>query len=741
LAVRRSPRSRRRKEAEFRSNSMGFVRLVTSAAIFSTVWQMKRFVQRSIDTPGASRSQEAPARSAKIQERVKLRILIPLIAAIGILLTAFGLGIHEQQQQASARSIRRAADEVQQLLGNDQKQYIEVMTTTLQAVLSDDRLAEAFRERNRQALLERTKPLYDNLSRTHSITHFYFHTPDRVNLLRMHSPERNGDKINRYTALEAERTGKISSGIERGPIGTFVLRVITPWRRDGQLLGYVELGVEFEDVIKRIHGLLDVDFVVAVDKRFLNREQWNKGLKTYNKEDCWGQFPFEVVMDKTVAPIPDPVQQYLRRAQQAQTRKDGVASWNGRVSQMVFLPLHDASGKTLGQLIVLRDITAATAQMRYSVLAIALICPTVSVVLVGFFYIFLGRIERKLEEGTAKLRTEIIVRQTAEQALQQAHDRLEERVEQRTRELKLANEELHSEMARREETQGALDAMHKQLLEASRRAGMAEVATGVLHNVGNVLTSVNVSSTIVANTLHKSKAANLAKVVALLREHESDLGTFMTADPKGKQLPGYLAQLAEHLAGEQAGALKELVQLQKNIEHIRDIVTMQQSYAKVSGVTETVNVSDLVEDALRMNASALARHDVQTIRELAGVPPITVEKHKVLQILVNLIHNAKYACDESGRSDKRLTVRVTEAEGRVRISVRDNGVGIPPENLTRIFSHGFTTRKDGHGFGLHSGALAAREMGGTLSVHSEGLGHGATFTVELPLQPAAKLAA
>src|SRR6185295_3794293 len=164
-------------------------------------------------------------------------------------------------------------------------------------------------------------------------------------------------------------------------------------------------------------------------------------------------------------------------------------------------------------------------------------------------------------------------------------------------------------------------------------------------------------------------------------------------------------------AGEQTAALQELAQLQKNIEHIRDIVVMQQTYAKVSGVTETVLVSDLVEDALRMNASALMRHDVQAVREFAKVPPITVEKHKVLQILVNLVRNAKYACDESGRAEKRVTVRVSNDEGRIQIAVIDNGVGIPPENLTRIFSHGFTTRKDGHGFGLHSGALAARELG------------------------------
>jgi PAS domain S-box-containing protein len=291
------------------------------------------------------------------------------------------------------------------------------------------------------------------------------------------------------------------------------------------------------------------------------------------------------------------------------------------------------------------------------------------------------------------------------------------------------------DITERKRSEAELERVHRELVETSRQAGMAEVATGVLHNVGNVLNSVNVAASCMADSLRKSKAANLSKVVALLREHEADLGAFLTADAKGRQIPGYLAQLAEHLAGEQAAALTELAQLQKNIEHIKDIVTMQQTYAKVSGAVETLKAADLVEDALRMNSSSLHRHDVQVVKELEEAPLVAVDKHKVLQILVNLMRNAKQACDESGRAEKRLTLRVTNGKDRVRIAVSDNGVGISPDNLTRIFAHGFTTKKNGHGFGLHSGALAAKEMGGSLSVHSDGDGHGATFTLELPLRP------
>ena len=334
-----------------------------------------------------------------------------------------------------------------------------------------------------------------------------------------------------------------------------------------------------------------------------------------------------------------------------------------------------------------------------------------------------------------------------QQALQKARDLLKSEVASRTRDLATANASLQREEAElkaetralakeieeRKRMQLEIERIHQELLETSRRAGMAEVATGILHNVGNVLNSVNIASSCVADSLRKSKAANLSKVVTLLRDHEADLGGFLTTDAKGKQIPGYLAQLAGHLAGEQADALKELAQLQKNIEHIKDIVTMQQSFAKASGVTEIVNVTDLVEDALKMNLSGLTRHEVKVVREFKETPPVTVQKHKVLQILVNLVSNAKHACEASGQKDKQLTVRTTNGAGHVRIAVCDNGIGIAPENLTRIFAHGFTTKEGGHGFGLHRGALAAKELGGSLTVHSDGSGKGATFTLELPV--------
>ena len=273
-----------------------------------------------------------------------------------------------------------------------------------------------------------------------------------------------------------------------------------------------------------------------------------------------------------------------------------------------------------------------------------------------------------------------------------------------------------------------------QLAAAARQAGMAEIATNVLHNVGNVLNSVNISADLVTRKLRTSKALGLGKAVQMMNEHADDLGDFISSDEKGKLLPGYLNQLVDALAIEQQSMTEELGQLSKSVDHIKEIVAAQQSYAGPSSLAETVQIKELIEDALRMNASIIATHRITVVRNLAETPLLKLDKHRVLLILINLIKNASRAMGDRPEPDPQIILQSEmPQEGTLVIKVIDNGEGIAPENLTRIFAHGFTTRKDGHGFGLHSCALAAMEMGGSLEAHSDGPGAGATFTLKLAI--------
>jgi PAS domain S-box-containing protein len=296
----------------------------------------------------------------------------------------------------------------------------------------------------------------------------------------------------------------------------------------------------------------------------------------------------------------------------------------------------------------------------------------------------------------------------------------------------------HTDITERKLAGEQMVTMQKELLEVSRKAGMAEVATGVLHNVGNVLNSVCVSASLMREQLTVSKLKGLVRAVGMLREQPGDLGAYMTQHEKGKLLPNFFIKVSEQLEAEQQQLQKELNNLGSNLEHVKEIVAMQQNYAKVAGVIETLSPRELMEDAVRMNEVALNRHGVNLVRDFHAVPEVAVDKHKVLQVLTNLIRNAKYATDNSPTSDKQITLRIVHPDnnGHVQLSVIDNGLGIAPENMTRIFGGGFTTKKEGHGFGLHSSANAAKEMGGRLFAESEGPGKGATFTLELPVKAA-----
>lgn len=318
--------------------------------------------------------------------------------------------------------------------------------------------------------------------------------------------------------------------------------------------------------------------------------------------------------------------------------------------------------------------------------------------------------------------------------LELANSQIEARVKQRTHQLEVAQSKLKAEYAEHKQTQREREQLYADLVSASRQAGMAEVATGVLHNVGNVLNSVNVSANLLVEGLQNSRATSLSKASDVITKHRDNLAAFLTSDRRGQHFPDLLAELAAKMSADRNTHLKELNSLIKNIEHVKEIVNMQQSFAHKGGVIEPVDIVAVMKDALKINDTGLARHGVAVVCEYMDTPLIATEKHKVLQILVNLISNAKYSLDACSHNNKQITLRIATDPLGLQVHICDNGIGIPHENLTKIFAHGFTTREDGHGFGLHSSALAAQELGGSLSVHSDGPGCGAKLTLRLPIE-------
>ena len=289
-----------------------------------------------------------------------------------------------------------------------------------------------------------------------------------------------------------------------------------------------------------------------------------------------------------------------------------------------------------------------------------------------------------------------------------------------------------NDVTARKKAETDLKTANEKLIDVSRRAGMAEVATGVLHNVGNVLNSVNVAATIIAERTQSLRVESLSRAANLIDENGGKPEFFASA--QGRAVPNFLKKLADHFGTQRDFLCGEIESLTRNVEHIKQIVSMQQSYATTAGVVGPVEVGDLISDSLKLVAGSLGRHKIEVTQDIRHHAILHTDRHRVLQIIVNLLRNAAQAMRNT-EAEKRITITVDCDEQTVRIAVSDKGCGISGENLTRIFNHGFTTKTDGHGFGLHGGALAAKELGGSLIATSNGPGTGATFTLELPLQP------
>lgn len=300
--------------------------------------------------------------------------------------------------------------------------------------------------------------------------------------------------------------------------------------------------------------------------------------------------------------------------------------------------------------------------------------------------------------------------------------------------LRETNTQLEREISNQIRSQQEREQLHLQLIDASRLAGMAEMATGVLHNVGNILNSVNISANVIQKQLLDTALSRLEKISDLMAEHEDGFADFVKTNSRGKKVPAYVARVTEALKQEHQKIASEFDDLLDNVKHIKEIVSVQQSMAKVAGCVLELSPQELINDSITANKATLSNHDIKISHRIQEpLPTLVSDKHKILQILINLIKNAKDALVENDTESPEIGIQVEHCQGDIVFSVSDNGIGISADKIDKVFQHGYTTKIHGHGFGLHSSANAATELGGRLTVSSGGTGAGATFSLALPI--------
>jgi len=333
------------------------------------------------------------------EKNLTKRILIPLGLTLVILLTISIVSIYWLQRLHLNEKLEKHLEEVEQLFQMKLDEDAKVLESQINLLQLDKNIQNAYLAKDRDALLRNAMRIFNAIRTKYQVTHFYFIDVDKVCFLRVHNPPRYGDTIPRFTLAGAMRQGVPVYGIELGKFGTFTLRIVYPWRINGELVGYIELGKEIEHITVALKKILDVELFFFIKKSFLNRADWEEGLKMMGRRGNWAQFPQFVIIDRTM-PIYKAFNDSLDKL--SSHSKDEHLTTRLKVSigdkqyHGGFVPLIDVGNRKLGDIIVLNEVSKQeTALQTLSVMLI-----TFSVVigggLFGFFYIFIGRIEAEL---------------------------------------------------------------------------------------------------------------------------------------------------------------------------------------------------------------------------------------------------------------------------------------------------------------------------------------------------------
>lgn len=298
-----------------------------------------------------------------------------------------------------------------------------------------------------------------------------------------------------------------------------------------------------------------------------------------------------------------------------------------------------------------------------------------------------------------------------------------------TNELAAINQRLQQEVEERRKTQQELVEVQAKLIATARQAGKAEIATNVVHNIGNVLNSVNVGSEELKRQLDSMPLKYLRRMTEMVAEHQA----LLDGHEKMKLLPSVMEKLTTNLEQQHQTCGDELSKLQSHIEHIANIVKLQQESAGYKAILETVDLAAMLDSALSINFDCQQQIETIIVKQYGSPIACKTDKHKLLQILVNLISNAKHAIAHVPPDEQHIELSLDVTHDMAEFRVKDNGEGIADEDIEKIFGHGYSNRPDGHGFGLHASALNANQLGGRLQAQSSGRGQGAEFTLTIPL--------
>jgi diguanylate cyclase (GGDEF)-like protein len=355
--------------------------------------------------PRTSNTQSSLATPGRETRRLRLYFLLPLVVAILITEMVPIVGVYQFTHRGvgvGGIHLRMSAID---LYKDTIDRHAHALETILNVLEQDDGLRDGLARKDRQGLLDHAAPIFSRMKRTYDITHLYFTGPDRVNLLRLHQPQRFGDVIDRVTTRMAERTGTTAYGVEFGPLGTFTLRVVSPWfdERTHHLLGYVELGMETSEVVDRIRKSLAAEAFVVIKKEFLDRAGWEDGMRVFGRTPDWDRFPHSVISSQTLPQVPPELAERFAHDKMETAENEPVIQIEQGFYRPLFIPLQDVGGRAVATVVLLVDISQEinTARLALTLGAIAYLAG--GILLFILFYHLVGWVGRRIEANQQSL--------------------------------------------------------------------------------------------------------------------------------------------------------------------------------------------------------------------------------------------------------------------------------------------------------------------------------------------------
>lgn len=341
------------------------------------------------------------------KETIRLRwwFLLPLAVVLLITVSLLVLTIHRHASEDIERNAEQASMLAEHLYQEEIDASADMLGAAMEVLATDSRLRQALANRDRKQLLSLSTALFTELKKKYSITHFYYTDSNRVNILRVHQPDRFGDVIDRVTTLKAEQSRQTAYGVELGPLGTFTLRLVMPWTAaDGKLLGIVELGMEIDHVLRTVQHIGTAKTYVLINKQFLDRKEWEAGMRMMGRLPDWEQLGEVVVNNQATEDLPKNLVGGLQKSLRTERETKQYMETGTTAYRAVFLPLKDAAGRNVGRMVLMLDVSAQVQEIDALTRESILVGGIASLILLGFFCWLLGKVGRRLEEDQHLLR-------------------------------------------------------------------------------------------------------------------------------------------------------------------------------------------------------------------------------------------------------------------------------------------------------------------------------------------------